>query len=76
MNINKPLYQKTSLIKSKSIQGLYYKMECDQPSFSFKIRGMENYPIAYIPHPVGSLNEDKLRERAIEITPKIIAILT
>ena len=41
-----------------------------------KIRGMENYPIAYIPHPVGSLNEDKLRERAIEITPKIIAILT
>lgn len=41
MNINKPLYQKTSLIKSKSIQGLYYKMECDQPSFSFKIRGME-----------------------------------
>ncbi len=41
MNIYKQLYQKTSLIKSKSIHGLYYKMECDQPSFSFKIRGME-----------------------------------
>ncbi len=35
------LYQKTPLIHSTSLQGVYYKMECDQPSFSFKIRGME-----------------------------------
>ena len=41
-----------------------------------KIRGMENYPIAYIPHPVGSLNEDQLRKRAKEVTPKILKILT
>jgi len=37
----KNLYHKTPLISSKSIQRLFYKMECDQPSFSFKIRGME-----------------------------------
>ena len=41
-----------------------------------KIRGMENYSIAYISHPVGSLNEEQLRERAIEITPKILELLT
>lgn len=35
------LYQKTPLIHSTSLEGVYYKMECDQPSFSFKIRGME-----------------------------------
>ncbi len=41
-----------------------------------KIRGMENYPIAYIPHPVGSLDEEQLRGRAVEITPKILELLT
>jgi len=41
-----------------------------------KIRGIDNYPIAYIPHPVGSLNEEQLRERAIEITPRILELLT
>lgn len=41
MNINKHLYHTTPIIKSKSIQGLFYKMECDQPSMSFKLRGME-----------------------------------
>ena len=35
------LYQKTPLIHSTSLEGVFYKMECDQPSFSFKIRGME-----------------------------------
>ena len=38
---NKSLYSVTSLIESKTIQNVFYKMECDQPSFSFKIRGME-----------------------------------
>jgi len=38
---NKSLYSVTSLIESKTIQNVFYKLECDQPSFSFKIRGME-----------------------------------
>ena len=40
---------------------------------------MENYPIAYIPHPVGSLNEDKLRalgwkpeEKFDDVLPNIV----
>ena len=39
--MKKTLYQKTPLIRSTSLEDVYYKMECDQPSFSFKIRGME-----------------------------------
>lgn len=35
------LYHKTPLISSRFIKGVFYKMECDQPSFSFKLRGME-----------------------------------
>ncbi len=41
-----------------------------------KVRGMEGYPVAYIPHPVGSLTEDQLRERAKEIAPEIKKLLT
>ena len=41
MNSNNRLFHKTPLITSKSRQRLFYKMECDQPSYSFKIRGME-----------------------------------
>ena len=41
MSENKSLYSVTPLIESKTIQNVFYKMECDQPSFSFKIRGME-----------------------------------
>ena len=36
-----PLYVNTPLIRSKLRSDVFYKMECDQPSFSFKIRGME-----------------------------------
>ena len=41
MNSNNRLFHETPLITSKSMQRLFYKMECDQPSYSFKIRGME-----------------------------------
>ncbi len=41
-----------------------------------KVRGMDGYPVAYIPHPVGSLTEDQLRERAKEIAPEIKKLLT
>ena len=37
---------------------------------------MEGYPVAYIPHPVGSLTEDQLRERAREIAPEVRKLLT
>ena len=36
-----PLYVNTPLIRSKLRSDVFYKMECHQPSFSFKIRGME-----------------------------------
>ncbi len=41
-----------------------------------KVRGMAGYPVAYIPHPVGSLSEDELKERAKEIAPEVRKLLT
>jgi L-serine/L-threonine ammonia-lyase len=39
--MHQSLYVNTPLIRSKLRSDVFYKMECDQPSFSFKIRGME-----------------------------------
>ncbi|MDA8911045.1 pyridoxal-phosphate dependent enzyme [Crocinitomicaceae bacterium] len=39
--MHQPIYVNTPLIRSKLRSDVFYKMECDQPSFSFKIRGME-----------------------------------
>jgi len=39
--MHQPLYVNTPLIRSKLHSDVFYKLECDQPSFSFKIRGME-----------------------------------
>ncbi len=41
-----------------------------------KVRGMAGYPVAYIPHPVGSLSDDDLKERAKDIAPEIKKLLT
>ncbi len=41
-----------------------------------KVRGMPGYPVAYIPHPVGSLTDEQLRERAKEVAPEIKTLLT
>jgi len=41
-----------------------------------KVRGMPDYPVAYIPHPVGSLTDEQLRGRAKEIAPTIRTLLT
>ncbi len=41
-----------------------------------KVRGMEGYPVAYIPHPVGSLSEDQIRERARQVAPEVNRLLT
>ena len=39
--MHQSLYVNTPLIRSKLRSDVFYKMECHQPSFSFKIRGME-----------------------------------
>ena len=39
--MHQSLYVNTPLIRSKLRSDVFYKMECDQPSFSFKIRGVE-----------------------------------
>ncbi len=41
-----------------------------------RVRGMPGYPVAYIPHPVGSLTDARLRERARAVAPEIRALLT
>jgi hypothetical protein len=41
-----------------------------------KVRGMAGYPVAYLPHPVGSLTDDELRDRARAIAPDIRRMLT
>jgi len=39
------------------------------------VRGMSGYPVAYIQHPVGSLGDDELKERARAIAPKVKCLL-
>ena len=39
------------------------------------IRALPEYPLAVVKHPIGSLNEDEVRERAREAVPQIINIL-
>ena len=39
--MHQTLYVNTPLIRPKLHSDVFYKLECDQPSFSFKIRGME-----------------------------------
>jgi len=41
-----------------------------------KVRGMAGYGVAYVPHPVGSLGDDELQERARAIAPEIKKLLT
>ena len=41
-----------------------------------KVRGVEGYPVAYIPHPVGRLTDDELRERARAVAPEIGRLLS
>lgn len=35
------------------------------------LAGMEGYPFAVIPHPIGSLTPEQIRERAIEAAPQV-----
>lgn len=40
-----------------------------------RIRGLPDYPVAVVRHPIGSLSEEGLRERAREALPQIEKIL-
>lgn len=37
--------------------------------------GMPDYPFAVVQHPIGSLKEAQLRERAVEAAPQVIQSL-
>ena len=37
--------------------------------------GMEGYPFAVVSHPIGSLTQIEIRERAVEATPQVIKSL-
>ena len=39
------------------------------------ISGIPSYPFVSIPHPIGRLEKDELKERAIEATPQVIKLL-
>jgi hypothetical protein len=41
-----------------------------------KVRGMAGYAVVYAPHPIGSLTDDELRERARLIAPEVKRLLT
>ena len=39
------------------------------------IGGIPDYPFVVLPHPLGSLSAEPLRERAMEAAPRVIEIL-
>ncbi|HYE91073.1 MAG TPA: hypothetical protein VEA38_08645 [Terriglobales bacterium] len=41
-----------------------------------EICGSPGYPFVVVPHPIGSLTADELRERARAAAPQVIEILT
>jgi len=41
-----------------------------------EIVNLPDYPMAIVPHPIGSLSKSELREMAMKIAPEIIQILT
>jgi hypothetical protein len=40
-----------------------------------RVQGFSNYEYATITHPISSLNEDQVRERAQQALPQVLAIL-
>ena len=40
-----------------------------------KLGGIPEYPFVVLPHPLGSLKPDELRERAIQAAPEVLRIL-
>ena len=40
-----------------------------------KLGGIPEYPFVVVPHPLGSLTPEALRERAIQAAPEVLSIL-
>lgn len=40
-----------------------------------QIGGIPDYPFATLPHPLGSLTDEALRERAMQAAPQVAQIL-
>ena len=40
-----------------------------------KIGGIPDYPFVVVPHPLGSLSTEQLRERAMQAAPEVLKIL-
>ena len=61
-------------------RGLPAAVICTEPFVSSavamsKMGGIPNFPFAVVPHPLGSLDENSLRERAKEVAGDIVKIL-
>jgi hypothetical protein len=41
-----------------------------------ELAGLRGYPHAVIPHPVGSLTVEEVRERADAVAPRVVELLT
>ncbi len=53
---------------------------CTEPFMSSaramsKIGGIPDYPYVVLPHPVGSLSQSDLRDRAVQAAPDVLSIL-
>ena len=53
---------------------------CTEPFISSgramsRIGGIPDYPFVLVPHPLGSLTPDALRERALQAAPDVLRIL-
>ena len=40
-----------------------------------QIGGIPDYPFVVVPHPLGSLSAEQLRERAMQAAPEVLKIL-
>ena len=40
-----------------------------------QIGGISDYPFAVVPHPLGSLTQETLRERAVQAAPQVLQLL-
>ena len=40
-----------------------------------RLGGIPDYPYVIVPHPLGSLSEEALRERAVQAAPDVLQIL-
>ena len=55
-------------------------MICTEPFISSgkamsNIGGIPDYPFVVLQHPLGSLDEERLRERAMQAAPEVLRIL-